>query len=237
MGRIQDDCHVYMDVQNAAASEVSFDIESPRVLLALSANIDRLVHRNEKSLSYSLLHRKLTLFHGLRPPNISILRYLQRMHKYTNCSPSCFVVGFIFMDRLVHKQPECQLISLNIHRLLITSIMVATKLLEDVHYNNAFYAKVGGISVAELNSLEVDFLFRLQFQLCVTEVAFDGYCTHLERGLMLAERNINRALPIFCNLDEEQTSADEDDTQGKHHILIEHKRQLASTVPSPVFDS
>ncbi|KAH9678731.1 hypothetical protein KPL71_025836 [Citrus sinensis] len=37
----------------------------------------------------------------------------------------------------------------------------------NLYYNNAFYAKVGGISMIEMNLLEVDFLFALGFQLMV----------------------------------------------------------------------
>ena len=62
--------------------------------------------------------------------------------------------------------------SLNVHRLLITSIMLASKFFDDVYYNNAYYARVGGISNSELNSLEMEFLkmssFALFVQVCVS---------------------------------------------------------------------
>ncbi|KAL5794024.1 hypothetical protein ACOSP7_002618 [Xanthoceras sorbifolium] len=41
--------------------------------------------------------------------------------------------------------------------------MVASKMMDDVHYNNAFYARVGGVSNAELNKLELEVLFLLDF--------------------------------------------------------------------------
>lgn len=231
-----------MDEQNVTASEVtvaasgiSVDKEPPRVLLALTATFERLILRNEKSLKCLLAHRRLTPFHGVRPPDISILKYLQRIYKYTNCSPSCFVVGFIFMDHLVHQQPDCPLISLNIHRLMITSIMVATKLLDDVHYDNTFYSRVGGISLAELNSLELDFLFRLSFRLHVTPSVFEGYCTHLERELMLAGHAIERAVPIYLDSEEQETIGD--DAESKQQLIINHKMQLGFETASAVLES
>ena len=63
------------------------------------------------------------------------------------------------------------------------------------HYNNSFYARVGGISNAELNNLELDLLFHLDFRLQVTGHMFEGYCTHLEREMILAEQRIERSLP------------------------------------------
>ena len=69
--------------------------------------------------------------HGVRAPNISIPKYLERIYKYTNCSPSGFVVGYVYIDRLAHKHPYSLIISLNVHRLLVASVMVASKVLDD----------------------------------------------------------------------------------------------------------
>ncbi|KAF8961772.1 hypothetical protein BGZ46_001298 [Entomortierella lignicola] len=57
--------------------------------------------------------------------------------------------------------------SFNIHRLLITCIMVAAKFTSDHFYSNARYAKVGGLSLLELNQLELEFLFTTRFELNV----------------------------------------------------------------------
>jgi hypothetical protein len=95
--------------------------------------LDRLVARNEQFANTpSQQGKKLTIFHGLRAPSISIAKYLERIFKYTSCSPSCFVVGYVFLDRLIHRQPDLLVTSLNVHRLLVTSVMVATKMLDDV---------------------------------------------------------------------------------------------------------
>lgn len=107
--------------------------EAPKVLQVLAAVLDRLVARNEQfANSPSQQGKKLTIFHGLRAPSISIAKYLERIFKYTSCSPSCFVVGYVFLDRLIHRQPDLLVTSLNVHRLLVTSVMVATKMLDDV---------------------------------------------------------------------------------------------------------
>ncbi|KAG0260793.1 hypothetical protein BG011_001632 [Mortierella polycephala] len=57
--------------------------------------------------------------------------------------------------------------SFNIHRLLITCLMVAGKFTSDLFYSNARYAKVGGLSLGELNQLELEFLFTTKFELNV----------------------------------------------------------------------
>ncbi|KAF9328503.1 hypothetical protein BG006_008310 [Podila minutissima] len=57
--------------------------------------------------------------------------------------------------------------SFNIHRLLITCLMIAAKFTSDLFYSNARYAKVGGLSLPELNQLELEFLFTTRFELNV----------------------------------------------------------------------
>lgn len=55
------------------------------------------------------------------------------------------------------------------------------------YYNNAYYAKVGGITTIEMNFLEVDFLFGLGFHLNVTPGTFQAYCAHLQREMLLIQ--------------------------------------------------
>ncbi|CAN4104817.1 unnamed protein product [Withania somnifera] len=178
------------------------DAATPRVLTILSYVLEKLVARNDQLLVLGrhgahdnglmsngeagpqrALGKNFNAFHGVRAPNISIPKYLERLYKYTNCSPSCFIVGYVYIDRLGHKYPDSLLVSLNVHRLLVTSVMVASKMLDDAHYNNAFYARVGGVSNAELNKLELELLFLLDFGVNVSARVFESYCQYLEKEM------------------------------------------------------
>ena len=131
------------------------DTKLPKILSVLAYALEYLIARNEQDFAVSKAaynvgyntvmghssrshidmnnnREQLSLFHGLRPPDISVRRYLERIHKYADCSPSCFVVGYTFIDRFVHRKPDQPITSLNVHRLLITSIMLAAKTLDDV---------------------------------------------------------------------------------------------------------
>lgn len=109
--------------------------ERPQVLTVLSSILERLLAVTEQkfgsSSGSSYGSQKLTVFHGLRAPTISIDKYLDRIYKYSNCSPSCFVVAYILLDRIVQRHPDMPVTSLNVHRLLISSVMVAAKFLDD----------------------------------------------------------------------------------------------------------
>ncbi|XP_022719772.1 cyclin-P3-1-like [Durio zibethinus] len=153
---------------------------APRVLSLLSSVLERSIQRNEKLLQGSKRKDVVTIFHGSKPPALSIGQYIERIFKYCKCSNSCFVVAIIYIDRFLQRM-DAYLTSLNVHRLLITSVMVAAKFMDDQCYNNAYYAKVGGVSTEEMNGLEMKFLFSLDFRLHVTTEVFNKYCLKMER--------------------------------------------------------
>ncbi|KAI3830761.1 hypothetical protein MKW92_018207 [Papaver armeniacum] len=207
----------------------STETTTPRVLTVLSFLLEKLVARNDRLLTIDqegkidnnnqgfikLCEGKKTLnvFHGVRAPSMSIAKYLERIYKFTNCSPSCFVVGYVYIDRLLHRHPDSLVLSLNVHRLLVTSVMVASKVLDDEHYNNAVYARVGGVSNAELNKLEMELLFLLDFRLVVSSRIFESYCLHLEKEMMLGGigQRIDRL--VLSNSVDDETEISVDDTQ------------------------
>lgn len=49
------------------------------------------------------------------------------------------------------------------------------------YYSNAYYAQVGGVSTEEMNRMELEFLFNLEFGLFVTKEVFMKYCEKLDR--------------------------------------------------------
>merc|ERR1719453_2645223 len=122
---------------------------------------------------------RVTHFHSVRPPQLTIHEYLTRISKYFQCSHECFVLCLVYIDRIVKLHPEFSICNLNIHRLLITSVMLATKFFDDVYYSNAYYAKVGGIRIKEVNVLEAQFLSLIEWRLHVTPQEYDQYRNHV----------------------------------------------------------
>ena len=73
-----------------------------------------------------------TLFDGLSAPSIGVTVYLERIFRYSDCSPSCFVVALAYLDRF-RDGCHIHITALNIHRLLITTVMLAAKFLDDMY--------------------------------------------------------------------------------------------------------
>lgn len=50
---------------------------------------------------------------------------------------------------------------------MLTSILIGIKYHEDEYYKNEYYAKVGGISLKEINKLESEYLSLIGYNLYV----------------------------------------------------------------------
>jgi hypothetical protein len=70
-----------------------------------------------------------------------------------------------YIDRLCVSYPDFTINTLTVHRFLITAATVAAKGLSDSFWNNSTYARVGGVRVAELKLLELEFLYRVDWKI------------------------------------------------------------------------
>ena len=101
-------------------------------------------------------------------PNISIHSYLERINKHAKCSDPCFVVAYIYINRVL-KNKGFILSRQNIYRLILASMVVAIKYNDDVFASNKSYSMIGGVDLDEINILEPCILDLLQFHLFVTQ--------------------------------------------------------------------
>ena len=108
----------------------------------LSTVLGKLVVANDTRAQQTGEAPPITKFHALRAPSISIYDYVERIFKYAACSSECFVLALIYVDRIIQRQGFV-INSLNVHRVVITSIMLAAKFFDDHYFKNGFYAKVG----------------------------------------------------------------------------------------------
>ena len=88
------------------------------------------------------------------------------------------------------------------------------------HYNNAFYARVGGVTNAELNRLELEFLFLLDFGVTVSSRVFESYCQQLEKEMTCngIAHKIERS--VSTNAIDDVTEISIEDTQSSSPPLM-----------------
>lgn len=121
-----------------------------------------------------------TRFHSVSEPSVPIDAYVRRIAQCARCSPQCYVLALIYIDKVLRGDGPLRINKLTIHRLFITAITIATKFHDDQYYSNRTMAKIGGISVKELNAMEVEFVFHTRFDLCVSEKCYAMYRSKLK---------------------------------------------------------
>nr|DAD18495.1 TPA_asm: hypothetical protein HUJ06_019958 [Nelumbo nucifera] len=71
-------------------------------------------------------------FYCYQVPDMTIQSFLERIFRYTRVGPPVYVVAYAYIDRLCQMHPEFRITSSNVYRLLVTTIMVASKFVEDM---------------------------------------------------------------------------------------------------------
>lgn len=125
---------------------------------------------------------RLTRFHSRAPPGISVSDYLQRLIQHATLSPPILLSMVYYIDRLCALYPAFTINSLTVHRFLITAATVAAKGLSDSFWTNPTYARIGGIPVSELATLELELLQRVHWKIVPKpEVLVEYYKSLVER--------------------------------------------------------
>ncbi|KAG6122307.1 hypothetical protein E4U14_007771 [Claviceps sp. LM454 group G7] len=107
----------------------------------------------------------LTRFHSRTAPGISVRDYLHRLARHATLTPPLLLAMVYYIDRLCALYSEFTINTLTVHRFLITAATVAAKGLSDSFWNNTTYARVGGVRLAELKLLELEFLYRVDWKI------------------------------------------------------------------------
>ena len=170
----------------------------------LSTVLSRLIEINDQS---SDGNSHTTRFHSVSVPDIPLQKYLKRISRYTDCNVETLVCSVMYVLR-VSRRSDITITSLNVHRLLITSVVVSMKYVEDECFTNRYMAKVGGVSLSELNRLEVSFLKRLDFSLHIAPENFEQFCCEicrLDAQIMMEE--ISARLPTATAVTENSSQS------------------------------
>jgi len=147
-----------------------------KIIKTISNIITEIVEEN-KFLNLSKetldLQKKLSFFSKI-PASVTIIKYIERIIKYSHIEESTFIISLIYIDRICEYN-NIILTEGNIHRILISSIIMAIKINEDDYYSNNYYSKVGGIAVKELNAIEYDFVRLIRYNLFVNQEIYEKY--------------------------------------------------------------
>jgi hypothetical protein len=119
---------------------------------------------------------------ALRLPSVGIKDYARILEQHFLCSRECYVLSFVYIERALQLNPGLAITDLNVHRLLLAATLVAVKVQDDFHASKMYYAKGGGVTTKELNSLEVYMLTLLGWRTYVSEEEYNSSLKWLNDG-------------------------------------------------------
>ena len=110
-------------------------------------------------------------------PNMTLYEYINRIISYSDCEENTLISALIYIDRIAKKK---SITYLNVYKLVFTSILISIKYNEDEIYKNDFYSQIAGVSLCELNQMEYEFFFLVDFNIYINESIFMKYKYALE---------------------------------------------------------
>lgn len=112
-------------------------------------------------------------------PAMSLNQYLQRLttslDRWKNeekCGIRALIMSLVYIERLYRLYPVARLSSTTVHKLLLVSMLSATKFTEDRKISHQFWARAGGVEIEELNALEREFCRLLCFDFYIPKSEF-----------------------------------------------------------------
>lgn len=159
------------NIKNSNIIEKNPDIE---LIIAISALLNKVIQNNK-----DINNNSNDIFSSKTATNVTLEYYLQRIKKYTNIENSTFIISLIYIDRICTNK-NIILHPLNVHRILLATIIIAIKYNEDNFYSNAYYSQVFGISLKELNILEMSSAYLLGFNFFINETDYKIYSDKLK---------------------------------------------------------
>mmetsp|Transcript_2276 Transcript_2276/g.8433 ORF Transcript_2276/g.8433 Transcript_2276/m.8433 type:complete len:461 (-) Transcript_2276:197-1579(-) len=186
--------------------------------------------------SGSMVAQKGGSFYKSRIPSVTLENYLYRIIKHAHATDECLIIAIVYLDRLVRRHKEFPVCPHTIHRLMLTSIMTAIKFHEDFFNYNSYYAQVGGVPRDEMNLLEIEFLYKLNFGLRVKP---DEYATYRADVLSLWN-TVPPLMPATENAHHHHhhvlppSSTDSSVLPQKHHHHVDQHNQQQHLIHSYV---
>ena len=107
-------------------------------------------------------------------PAISLSEYIERLSCYGSLSYETLICALIYIDRYILAK-KISLTPHEMHRIVLVASVLSMKFHFDHYFDNKCYAKVGGITLEELNDLERDFLDSIDYKLNIREREYKRY--------------------------------------------------------------
>ena len=153
-------------INNPKPLTISEFINEDEIVLFISTKFNSIIAYNKQNKKRQK-RRKHEYIHSILTPNISLEGFLRLIIKYTEIEHNTLIVSYLYIVQLINKE-NFILEKNNIYLLLLTSAVLAKKVLEDLVSDNSYYCQIGLFTVKELNLAEYSLFSRLDYNVNYT---------------------------------------------------------------------
>lgn len=118
--------------------------------------------------------------------SISIQDYIWRWYDYGEVSSAVLITALVYIDKAIQYHSSLEITTLSAHRLWAVSCILASKFLHEDSPNMYYFARVGGLDMAELNKIERKFLLLIRHECFVSpESLMEAQQRYLREALQI----------------------------------------------------
>jgi hypothetical protein len=107
--------------------------------------------------------------------NLDLREYVRRLTAAAKLPAECLPIAAFYVEKMTSRG-DLHIVQSNIHGICLCSMMMASKMYEDIPYANSYWSALSGTyPIKQLNRMEITLLDLLDFQLNVTDLTFRNY--------------------------------------------------------------
>lgn len=154
--------------------EYSLSEEQLKLISSISQKLEKIIENNNYYEYNNDEHNLLiNAFNSKEFIDIPIYEFLTRIIMYFNCQDSSLIISLIYLDKLIMKNININ--KYNIYQLLFTCLLISVKYNEDNIYKNNYYSEIIGITLEQLNLLEYNLYYLLDFNAYIKNETYEYY--------------------------------------------------------------
>ena len=148
--------------ENHKPKTISEFINEEEIIFFISSTFNSIISYN-KQLKKRQKRSKHEYLHSSLTPVISLDGFIRLIIKYAEIEHNTLIVSYLYIIKLINKE-NFVLEKNNIYLLLLTSAVLAKKVLEDLVSDNSYYCQIGLFTEKELNLAEYSLFSRLDYK-------------------------------------------------------------------------
>ncbi|CAG8437919.1 2492_t:CDS:1 [Dentiscutata heterogama] len=159
-------------------------------------------------------------------PRDAFKKFCRDVISATQVSRSVIHLSLLYIHRMKINNPAIKGQNGSEYRTFTVALMLANKFLDDNTYTNKTWSEVTNIPVSEINTMEMEFLGSLNYQLYVSEKQYFDWVQNLSTYFRIGDNNLhdddNSSPDGTISISQQQQSSQ----QQQQYIPVQHQQIL-----------